>query len=192
MQVRGAALMAAMMLAGCSLGAADVFDMPVADASAKLAAVSYDGQSRIFYGSMPIQASRVGSNRVNWISDNGSAHYECAIDLAAPEGEPGQTHVAVSCKGGGAGDGAAAGMAGNMFRNAIIEMVDSTLRDRAFDASLAGSTAARWPADPGAGDTSLKGAIADAARMDRETRDLVEASGEDAPQEEVQQDEAAQ
>lgn len=80
------------------------------------------------------------------------------------------TEINVSCEN--YGEGAAAGLTGSMRRNGLIELVDSTLRDRPYDKQLArGSSASGWPDDPVKHGNMLD-AQAKALEMDAETRRL--------------------
>jgi len=155
-------------------GAPDEFPLTVGDAYAKLSAVSIDGTTTKFIGNMPIVAEGAGSNEVKWISDNGSAYYECLIALAPVADKPNLTKVTVNCGGGGAGSGAAAGMEHNMFRNALIDVVDATLRGQDIASSKgAGSS---WPRD--GVDGSLKKAAGDALQMEQDMREQIEQGGD--------------
>jgi hypothetical protein len=77
----------------------------------------------------------------------------------------------VSCRGGGASDGAAAGLVVKMIRNRVIELVDATLKDRPFDPKKAdGATADFWPKDV-IDHGNLATAAAKALEMDRQMAD---------------------
>lgn len=128
---------------------ADVYAMPVSDAYAKLTAVDFGSLSK---GEAALDTTKTatgnGSDKVTWTQAGDMARFECAIDLKALPEDRDQTHVTVTCKGGGAGEGAAAGLVHNMRRKAVIERIDATLTGRAYDPKRArGSTAARWPGD---------------------------------------------
>ena len=85
-----------------------------------------------------------GHNQIEWKAGGTFAAFDCTLNLA-PLGDT-RTKVAVSCTGSG-GD-AAEGLLMTMARNAVIEQVDSTLKNRAYDIELAkGATASRWPDD---------------------------------------------
>lgn len=169
----------AALLGGCSAfyTPADQFAVPLDQARQKLAAVSIDGEKREFYGTMGIEASVVTNRQVKWTSDNGTAHYECLLNLAPLADDASQTHVAVKCSGGGGGDGAAAGMTHNMFRNNLIDLVDATLRGQSLADSRSASS--RWP-DDGV-DGSMGKAMGDAIEMDRQMHEMkseLEADGQ--------------
>ncbi|MBF9152731.1 hypothetical protein [Novosphingobium jiangmenense] len=114
-----------------------------------------------------------GGSEVTYDALGDMAHRICHMHLT--ELEPERTKVKVTCEGGGAGEGAAAGMAHNMIRNRVIELVDATLKDRPFDPELAGgATAYRWPGD--GVDGSFAGAAGKALKQDAEMhRDMAEA-----------------
>lgn len=108
-----------------------------------------------------------GGSEVTYDALGDMAHRICHMHLT--ELEPELTKVKVTCEGGGAGEGAAAGMAHNMVRNRVIELVDATLKGRPFNPDLAGgSTAYRWPSD--GVDGSFAGAASQALKQDMEMR----------------------
>ena len=149
---------------------ADVYPMPMQEAYARLMAVDFGDMSE---GEKALDTTKTargnGVSKVTWVHHGDMAHYECDMDLHPWSEDAAQTHVTVTCKGGGAGDGAAAGMAHNMFRNGIIERVDATLTGRPYDKQLAmGATAYRWPGD--GVDGSLGKATGDALKMDAAMR----------------------
>lgn len=153
---------------------ADVFDMPVNAAYAKLQQVDFgplsEGQKVLHTVN---KVSGNGSNQLTWTQTGDMARFSCKIDLAPLPENAARTHVQVTCEGGGAGDGAAAGMVHNMHRNSVIERIDATLTDRAYDPARIGSTASRWPGDgvDGSLATAQKEALTmsqDFARMERE------------------------
>lgn len=117
-----------------------------------------------------------GLSEVTYDASGSMARHVCTMRLAALAED--RTKVAVTCEGGGAGDGAAGGMVHNMIRNRVIELVDATLKGRPFDPELAGgSTAYRWP-DDGV-DGSFVGAAAQAVKMDADMRrDIAEMENE--------------
>ena len=143
---------------------ADVFDMPVKEAYLKLSNVDFgpmsEGQKVL---NTVNKISGNGMNRVTWLQQGDMARYECDIDLKPLPDDAAKTHVTVTCEGGGAGDGAAAGMVHNMHRNRVIERIDAALTGRAFDSSKVGSTSSRWPGD--GVDGSLAGAQKEALQM---------------------------
>ena len=151
-----------------------VFDMQVKDAYIKLTNVDFCPMSE---GQVALntvkKATGNGKDKVVWLQQGDMARYECAIDLAALPDNAAKTHVTVTCSGGGAGDGAAAGMVHNMHRNGVIERIDATLTGRPFDSDKIGSTASRWPGDgvDGSLATAQKEALqmsADMAKMERD------------------------
>ena len=99
------------------------------------------------------------------------ASLRCVVSLTPLEAE--RTRIDVSCKGGAAGAGAAAGLLVNMIRNRVIELVDATLKDRAFDPQKAdGETAFFWPKDV-VDHGNLATAAAKALEMNREMAELL-------------------
>lgn len=151
---------------------ADVYAMPIQEAYAKLVAVDFgemsDGEKTL---DTKKTASGNGTNQVTWVHRGDMAHYECVMGLRPLADDAEKTHVTVTCSGGGAGNGAAAGMAHKYFRNSIIERVDATLTGRPYDKELArGATAYRWPGD--GVDGSLATATGGALKMDAEMRKM--------------------
>lgn len=156
---------------------ADVYSMPVEQVYGKLAAVRARGGDGTFIGAATISASGNGKDVVHWTSTAPHSARECTLKLARHQSDAAKTHVSVTCRGGSLSDGAAAGMAHNLFRNAIIEKLDSTLNGRPFDPRRSmGATAASWPDDgvDGSYGTAVKQAIRmqnDFAEMDRRSRE---------------------
>lgn len=124
---------------------ADIYPVPVAAAYEKLSNVTFEPLSE---GATALNVTRTiggnGVDKVIWTEKGDMAAYRCDLKLAALPGDARQTHITVACSGGGAGDGAAAGLA-KMHRNAVIEHVDAALSGRPFDATRADITAYRWP-----------------------------------------------
>ncbi len=153
---------------------ADVYALTVAETYDRLAKAELMPGGKSFYGTM--QFSTLGNRRdtITWQGQSSHAMRSCKLQLAPWEKDADKTRVTVTCKGGGVSDGAAAGMAHNLFRNAVIERIDSTLDGRAYDKSLAmGSTASGWPGDgvDGSLGTATKNAITmarDVAAMQKE------------------------
>jgi hypothetical protein len=150
---------------------ADVYDMPVSQAYSLLANVKYDPLTDSgAAGGIRRTTSGNGSDKVTWTTTGSHVNRSCELKLAPFEGDAERTHVTVKCAGGGAGEGAAAGMAHNLHRNNIIERVDATLTGRPYDQQRAGSTASRWPGD--GVDGSLGKAMGDALEMDRQMKEM--------------------
>jgi hypothetical protein len=81
---------------------------------------------------------------VMWSTRGSHVAFDCKAHLIPVDAS--NTKIIPVCEGGGAGEGAAAGMAMNMRVNAFIERIDSVMTDRAYNKDLAmGSTAAGWP-----------------------------------------------
>ena len=145
----------------------NVYNMPVEAAYSKLTHSNIQASGTGPFGRLDTTTSGNGSNMVTWSARGSMAAYDCKASLA-PDNNT-KTRVTVECEGGGAGDGAAAGMALNMRISAAIEMVDSILKDRAYDPQLAmGATAARWPRQE-VKNGNIFAAAAEAQRMDAET-----------------------
>ncbi len=125
---------------------ADEYPVSMASAYNRLASTTLDlshGRKGPF-GGLSTSVSGNGHNQIEWKAGGTFAAFDCTLNLA-PLGDT-RTKVAVSCTGSG-GD-AAEGLLMTMARNAVIEQVDSTLKNRAYDIELAkGATASRWPDD---------------------------------------------
>ncbi|QNQ09904.1 hypothetical protein [Sphingomonas alpina] len=118
---------------------ANVYPVPVATAYETLSTIKFEPPDD---GATANEISGNGVDKVIWIEKGDLASYRCDLKLAALPRDAGQTHVTVTCSGGG--DGPAAGLA-KMHRNAVIEHVDAALSGRPFDAARADITAYRWP-----------------------------------------------
>jgi hypothetical protein len=149
----------------------DVYDMPVQAAYEKLMHPQFPAFSE---GEVALNTKRKvsgnGSNVVTWSTVGDMARFECEMGLAPWADDPTETKVTVTCDGGAAGAGAAAGMLHNMRRRGTIEMLDATLRDRIYDGKHATGVAARWPGD--GVDGSLGTAVGEAMKMDADMRKL--------------------
>ncbi|MWV28297.1 hypothetical protein [Aurantiacibacter rhizosphaerae] len=159
---------------------ADVYDMPVDQAYGLLTSVDF-GESK---GDVMRTSTGNGSNKVTWRTRGSHVGRACDLALAPFEGDAARTHVTVTCQGGGAGEGAAAGMAHNMHRDNVIERLDARLTGRAFDSARVGSTASRWPSD--GVDGSYGTAVSKAIEMDREVREMQAESRKPRSAEEIQ------
>ena len=137
---------AAMSLAGCEAitGTPNIYKMPVARAYHKLMNVAIAPSGKGPFGRLDIATAGDRNKVVEW-TVKGRPEPLCTASLKPADGE--QTRVDVSCKA--VGDGAGAGITANLIRNRVIELVDATLKDRAFDPKRAdeGATAANWPKD---------------------------------------------
>lgn len=126
---------------------ADVYAMPTKAAYDRLVAVDFGPMSE---GQIALNTEKTATgndkDEVVWTSRGDMAFYECTMRLRPLADEPDKTHVKVSCDGGGAGDGAAAGMARNLYRNGIVKRVDATLRGVPFEKGDVGNmSVAGWP-----------------------------------------------
>ncbi len=155
---------------------ADVYEMPVSNAYGLLSTATLTEDGKGPYGRLDTSVAGNGSNQIYWSGSGAHASRKCTLQLQPFEGDAARTHVTVDCKGGSMSDGAAAGMAHNMHRNQVIELVDATLTGRAYDPSNVGEIASRWPGD--GVDGSLGTAMGNAIEMDREMRSMqAEAEG---------------
>jgi hypothetical protein len=148
---------------------ADVYAMPVAEAYQKLSAIKFEPMSegqKVLHTERSITGG--GPDTLIWSEHGDMAALECELKLAPLPKDSAKTHVTVTCKGGGAGEGAAAGISHNLQRNRVIEHVDAALTGRPFNAAKAASTASGWPGD--GVDGSYTTAVATAIKMDAETR----------------------
>jgi hypothetical protein len=137
---------AAISLAGCDDLVQKAYDykMPASTAWQKLTAAPVNPSGKGPFGRLAMEMSGKKNELVEW-KIKGSSTALCTAGLKPREGE--QTRVDVSCRD--FGDGAGAGITATLIRNAVIEFVDATLRDRPYDPMKAedGFTAARWPKD---------------------------------------------
>ena len=157
-----------LLASSCGLGG-NVYPMTPQQAYEKLVNAPIERSGKGPFGTMDISASGDGSSTIHW--GNGSYNI-CEANLA-PEGTD-KTRITAYC--GGGGEGAAAGIEQGLRRKALIELIDSTLRDRPFDRMLAyGSTAGSWPDDPRQADSSYGAAATEALKMDRDMhKDIAE------------------
>lgn len=167
----GITLASVVMLAGCA--EPDEYAMSRKDAYDKLmtAKIESSGTGPFFRLETTIDGN--GGSEVIYDASGSMAHHACTMKLTELAAD--NTKVAVICEGGGAGDGAAAGMAHHMIRNRVIELVDATLTSRPFDPQRdEGSTAYRWPND--GVDGSVGTAAKNALKMEADIkRDIAEA-----------------
>ena len=141
-------LAVAIFLAGCDvlIGTPNVYKLPVARAYQKLMAVTIKPSGNGPFYRLETESSGKRNQSVEWTAKGSHAGFRCVASLTPLEAE--RTRMDVSCQGGGASDGAAAGLVVKMIRNRVIELVDATLKDRPFDPKKAdGATADFWPKD---------------------------------------------
>jgi hypothetical protein len=173
----------ALLVAACGPG--NVYKMTTQEAYDKLVAGPVDHTPNGPFGVHQVSAGGDGSTTIHWAALEGSGTPLCEANLT-PEGTD-QTKVMVYC--GAGGEGAAAGMTQNMYRNAMIEHIDATLKGRAFDYSAArGSTASSWPNDPRQADASMAGAAVDALKMEHEMRQDMKNAEHDMDQDRQEQE----
>ena len=162
---------------------ADVYDLPVDRTYELLVNVDF-GELSEGQRAVELQRTSVGNgfDSVTWRTRASHVSRSCDLKLAPFDGDAARTHITVTCNGGGAGEGAAAGMAHNIYRDSVIERIDATLTGRPFDSARAVSTSSRWPSD--GVDGSYGTAVATALEMDREVREMqAEASRPRSPEE---------
>ena len=173
----------AVLMAACGPG--NVYKMTTQEAYDKLVAAPVDHTPKGPFGVHEVVAGGDGSTTVHWSAAGGFGGNLCEANLS-PEGAD-KTKVMVYC--GGGGEGAAAGMMQNMYRNAIIEHIDATLKGRAYEYQAAqGSTASSWPNDPRQADASMAGAAVDALKMEHEMRQDMKNYERDAEQDRLEQE----
>lgn len=127
---------------------ADVYAMPLATAYEKLNTFEFEPWSegaKVLHMTRDISGN--GVDKVTWSEHGDMSAYKCDLQLAPYVKDAAKTHVTVTCEGGGAGDGAAAGMTHNLHRNRVIEHVDAALAGHPFRPERANATASAWPGD---------------------------------------------
>jgi len=128
------------------------------------------GGSGVF-GRLDTSVSGNGDSVVYWNASGSHAAVHCEATIT-PEGTD-KSRLTAFCGGGGASDGAAAGMVSGMKRRALIEHIDATLDKRPYDANLAqGSTASGWPSDARQPDGSYGTAVVGALKMEQEIKQM--------------------
>lgn len=128
---------------------ADVYDMPISAAYARLTNVNFGANAHGEDALHTVKtASGNGHDVVTWAQQGDFATFSCKMHLSPLPDDLQKTKVAVNCQGGSMAAGAAEGMVHAMMRNEYIERLDATLKGRPFDKQLAlGATASRWPGD---------------------------------------------
>ena len=149
-------------------GDPNVYPLSQADAYAKLSSAHIPSDGKTAFGRLDYSTSGNGDSKVYWNGTGGTfASVHCEAEIT-PEGAA-KSRIMAFCNGGGAGEGAAAGMVSGMQRRALIEHIDATLRDRPFDPRKAvGETAARWPSDAHQPDGSYGTMVGDALKMEHD------------------------
>ena len=173
----GAAFAGILGYAWFGRGEANVYAMTPTQVYAALRAAPLGQGNGTPFGNLDTSVSGNGENVVYWNASGSHAAKHCEANIT-PEGTD-QSRITAFCGGGGAGDGAAAGMVSAMDRKALIEHIDAALDKRPYDVRLAqGSTAAGWPSDARQADGSLGTAMGDALKMDRDMQKMInEAEG---------------
>ena len=173
----GAAFAGILGYAWFGRGEANVYAMTSTQVYAALRAAPLEQGSGTPFGNLDTSVSGNGENVVSWNASGSHAAIHCEANIT-PEGAD-KSRLTAFCGGGGASDGAAAGMVSAMNRKALIEHIDAALDKRPYDVRLAqGSTAAGWPSDARQADGSLGTAMGDALKMDRDMQKMInEAEG---------------
>jgi len=123
------------------------------------------------FGNLDSSVSGNGDTVIYWNATGAHASIRCEATIA-PEGAD-KSRMTAFCGGGGASDGAAAGMVSAMNRKRLIEHIDATLDKRSYDARLAqGSTASGWPSDARQPDGSYGTAVVGALKMEQEIKQM--------------------
>ncbi len=163
----GAAVAGIIGYAWFGRGEGNVYAMTPAEVYATLRAAKVEKGNGAPFGNLETTVSGNGENVVYWNASGSHAMRHCEANIA-PEGAE-KSRLTAFCGGGGAGEGAAAGMVSGMARRALIEHIDAALEKRPFDVQLAqGSTASGWPSDARQADGSYGSAVGDALKMERE------------------------
>lgn len=182
--------MKAVLLAGAFLGVVgyawfsagdpNVYPLSQAEAYAKLTSSHLPSDGKSAFGRLSYSTSGNGESKVYWNGTGGTfASVHCEAEVT-PEGAA-KSRIMAFCNGGGAGDGAAAGMLSGMQRRALIEHIDATLTNRPFDtAKSLGATASRWPSDAHQPDGSYGTMVAGALKMDRDMHNMERDFAKDA------------
>jgi hypothetical protein len=157
-----AVTLAGLLASGCDLKG-NVYAMTPQQAYDKLAAapVSWDGKGP--FGKLDVSPSGQGNGTVRWSNSYGTRFCEATVLAEGTD----KSRIDVFCDG--PGEGAATGMMQAMYRSAIIEHIDATLKGRQYDPRKAqGETATMWPSDTRQADASMGAAAGEALKMDQE------------------------
>ena len=150
-------------------GDANVYAMAPTEVYQALRSAPVEPGGTGVFGRLDTSVSGNGDSVIYWNASGSHAAVHCEANIA-PEGA-GQSRLTAYCGGGGAGDGAAAGMVSAMHRKALIEHIDATLDKRSYDAHLAqGSTASGWPSDARQTDGSYGSAVGGALKMESDIK----------------------
>ena len=149
---------------------ADVYDMPVERAYSLLVLPDFsDAADSDKVVKIRRSSTGNGSDTITWTTRGSHVNRSCELRLAPFEGDATRTHITVDCAGGGAGDGAAAGITFNMHRSGVIERIDAALTGRPVNMENKHATASRWPANGTR--TGYGHAVGQAMEMDRQMRE---------------------
>ena len=124
-------------------GDANVYPLSQAEVYAKLREAPVQKGNSGMFGNLDSSVSGNGESKIYWNASGTFASNHCEAEIT-PEGAT-KSRIMAFCEGGGASDGAAAGMLMGMHRRALIEHIDAALNGRAFDNYKAkGATAAAY------------------------------------------------
>ena len=139
------------------------------DAYIRLARVQIEPSKSAPFMSLEMPVSGNGLSTLRFGADDESYGFGCTAKLN--EIAPVKTKVTLTCDRGATeaiAHGAEDGVLHAMMRHRLIELIDATLKGRAYNVERANSTAARWPGD--GVDGSIGGAVAQALKMDAQMR----------------------
>lgn len=152
-------------------GDANVYAMAPPEVYQALRSAPVEKGNGAVFGKLDTSVSGNGDSVIYWNASGSHAAIHCEATIT-PEGTD-QSRLTAFCGGGGASDGAAAGMVSGMKRKALIEHIDATLGKRPFDAHLAqGSTASGWPSDARQPDGSYGTMVGGALTMERNLKQM--------------------
>ena len=123
---------------------ADVYPVDVATA---FSALNDSSLARAAWPNDPASSRRGGENEVVWSMSHGMDHIDCKIGLAPVE--EASTKVSVNCGSSPQQDTTIVPMTANLTRQAAIEVIDATLKNRPVDLAKMGETAYLWPDNQG-------------------------------------------
>lgn len=127
--------------------APDVYELPIAEVYAKLAAADLGEANKPDFLTLETSNSGNGRDRLYWEKTSSHSYRKCRIDLTEIAEEPNHTHVAIACDTKSGTAGLAKDVTNVVMRAAMIERIDAALTDRPFDADRATSTASGWPGE---------------------------------------------
>ena len=167
----GAAFLGVIGYAWFGRGEANVYAMTPAEVYQSLRSAPVEPGNDGVFGRLDTSVSGNGDSVIYWNASGSHAAVHCEATIT-PEGTD-QSRLTAFCGGGGASDGAAAGMVSGMKRKALIEHIDATLDKRPYEARMAqGSTASGWPSDARQPDGSYGTAVVGALKMEQDIKQM--------------------